>query len=211
VAEVYNFPSMSLLQYKSRASLYKVVHPFNQQYLLVGILVPGDSAGHLKINATDLVRDTSNPAFIYTDITSNANYSAGVKWTLAGNADFSAFSTMVTRGFPVMANPNYIPATFSKSHNFTLNLGTAAYSNTDSIMVMLYTGGSAASGSAFKYVAGNATSVTFTPYDMASLVTTGSANEVIVYAKNFSSMSVNGKNYVFVMHYNVGAFVTVTP
>jgi hypothetical protein len=76
---------------------------------------------------------------------------------------------------------------------------------------MIYTTSTTTSTAAFKYVAGNASSVTFTPADMSSLITNGSFNEIVVYAKNFSSMSVNGKNYVFVMQYTIGAFVTITP
>jgi|GEM_PF-1795086 hypothetical protein len=211
MAELFNFPGLSVIQYHSSASLFKTAHPFNQLYQSAGIISPGDTAGHLKINTTTMVRDTGNPSFIYTDTTSTANYSSGVKWTLAGNVNFTAFSTSVTRGFPVAANANYLPSTFSKSQNLTLNLGTAGYTNTDSLMVMIYTSSSATSGAVFKYVAGNASSVTFTPADMSSLITNGSFNEILVYAKNFSNMSVNGKNYVFVMHYTIGAFITVTP
>ncbi len=114
----------------------------------------------------------------------------------------------VARGFPLITNPNYLPNTISKAAGFTINFGTNNYANTDSIIVLLV-GGQGTTSFPYKHLSGNATSVTYTSAELNN-VSSGSG-QIIVYGINYSNMTVNSKNYLYIMQHDVINFLTINP
>ncbi|MHB8259391.1 MAG: hypothetical protein ACYDCN_02445 [Bacteroidia bacterium] len=208
-AQSITIPSYSITQYNGGAAFSKTAKPFSLMYTIYGILIGSDLVGVLKLDSTILKYSTTGN-ITYTDTTNSSIYSA-VKWNIGGNTNFGAFTTTVTRGYPVMTNASYLPTTFSKSQPLTINFGATNYSNTDSIMVMITDNASPTSFGFYKYLAGNASSVTFAASQLSGLSTTSASPEIIVYAKNFSNMTNANKNYIFVMQNSLVQFITITP
>jgi hypothetical protein len=206
-------PSYSVSQYAAGGTFSKTVKAFSSLYTVLGILLPGEQAGILKLDSTVLKYNTTNAnnnINTYTDTTNTSIYNT-VNWNVGGNANFTAFTTTVTRGYPTIANVNYLSTTFSKSQSLTINFGATNYSNTDSIIVMITDNASTNPFFIYKYVAGNASSVTFTAAQLSGASTSSTSSQVIVYAKNYSNLNSGGKNYVFVMENDLVQFVTITP
>ncbi|MFL5754066.1 MAG: hypothetical protein ACJ76F_11710 [Bacteroidia bacterium] len=211
IAQKLDFPSLSFTLYKSNAGFnssaqsLQVLNPFTT------IVSATDYADTLKLNSTILKYETVNPNSLntYSDTVSASNYSGGVSWNLKGNATFPSFNTAVSRGFPTIANTSLLPASFSKSNPLTITFGAGNITNADSIGLML-TGGSSGFG-IYKSVGPGATSITFSPAEMTNATAGSSNNQIFLYTKNYSNMTVNGKTYAYVMHYTLGAFVSITP
>ena len=91
---------------------------------------------------------------------------------------------------------------------FTINFGINNYSNTDSIIVLLQ-GGPGTTSSPFKHLSGSATSVTYTSAEL-NTISTGSG-EIIVYGINYSNITINSKNYLYIMQYDVINTITINP
>ena len=183
--------------------------PIGAYHMMGGIMATfGQNAGVLKLNGTTLKFDASTPAQQnrYTDTLSSRNYSAGASWDLAANSSFGSFTTTVTRGYPVISNVNYLPASVSKASGFTLTMGPGNYSNTDSLIVFVSGVGGV---SPFKHLPGNATSVSFSPLDLSTLGT--GSGLLIVFGINYSNMMVSGKNYVFIMQHDLSNPVQINP
>jgi hypothetical protein len=168
----------------------------------------GVNAGTLKINSNTMVY---NAAFqgIYLDpltgffgIGGTADYSSGATWHLTGNSNFASFDINVARGFPSISNINF-PDSVSQSTGFTINFATGNFTNTDSIYVEIN-----GNDNTEKSLAGNATSVTFTPADLSSL----SGNLTLsITTENYSNKTVGSKNYLFVMNYVINKSLLLKP
>jgi len=211
-AQHFSVPSYSVSQYNGGATFSKTAKPLSSLYAVMGIPIGGEQAGILKLDSTVLKYNTTNAngnINTYTDSTNTSVYSS-VNWNVGGNANFTAFTATVSRGYPAIANSTYLPATFSKSQPLTINFGATNYTNTDSIVVMI-TDNTSSTGFIYKYMAGTSSSVTFTAAQLSGLSTTSSNSQIIVYAKNYSSLTNGGKNYVFVMENDLIQFVTITP
>ncbi len=205
-------PSYSISQYQGGATFSKTAKPLSSLYVVMGIPIGGEQVGVLKLDSTVLKYNTTNANSninTYTDTTNNSIYNA-VKWNVGGNTNFSAFTATVSRGYPIIANSTYLPATFSKSQALTINFGATNYSNTDSIVVMI-TDNASTTNFIYKYLAGTNSSVTFTAAQLSGLSTTATNSQIIVYAKNYSNLNNGGKNYLFVLENDLIQFVTITP
>jgi len=203
---------LNVVQYQAGATFSKTAKPLSGLYAQLGIPLNGEQAGVLKLDSTILKYNYTNANSninTYSDTTTNSVYNSA-KWSVGGNTNFTAFTTTVTRGYPVMTNTSYLPTTFSKSQPLTINFGSNNYSNTDSLIVLITDNGSTTNFFVYKYVAGNASSVTFTAAELSAASTTSSP-EIVVYAKNYSSSSNGGKNYVFVLENDLVNYVTITP
>ena len=204
-------PSFSTTAYESRAAFNANYQSLSYYYQLGGIFATtGSNAGVLKLNSTTLKYDiaTANQTNRYKDTVSVRNYSIGATWDLVANNSFSSFSVNIAQGFPIIANPNYLPNTVSKAAGLTINFGANNYSNTDSIIVFLV-GGPGTTSYPYKHLSGNVTSISYSP---AELINVGTGNgEIIVYGINYSNMTVNSKNYLYIMQYDVINFITINP
>ena len=210
-AEKMEIPAFSIVAYESRAAFNSATQPYSYYFMLGGIFATtGINAGTLKLNTTTLKYDVSTPNQInrYKDTLSARNYSAGATWDLTANSSFSSFSVNVARGFPIISSPNYLPNTISKSVGFTINFGVNNYSNTDSIIVLLQ-GGVGTTSYPYKHLSSSATSVTYTSAELNN-VGTGSG-EIIVYGINYSNITINSKNYLYIMQYDVINQITINP
>jgi len=210
-AEKLTIPSFSITSYESRAAFNSITQPYSFYYMLGGIFATtGVNSGVLKLNSTTLIYDLTTPNEMnrYKDTVSSRNYSVGATWDLTANNNLSSFSVNIARGFPSITNPNYLPNTISKASGFTINFGATNYSNTDSIIVFL-AGGTGTTSYPYKHISGNATSVTYSSAELNN-VGTGSG-QIIVYGINYSNMTVNSKNYLYIMQYDVINFITINP
>jgi len=211
-AQHISVPSYSISQYYGGATFSKTAKPFSSLYALLGILLPGEQAGVLKLDSTVLkynYTSAQNNINTYSDTTNTSVYSS-LKWNIGGNANFTAFITNVQRGYPIITNTNYLPTTFSKSQPLTINFGSN-YSNTDSIIVAITDNASPTSFFIYKYIAGNVSSVTFTASQLSGASTSTTNPQIIIYAKNYSNITNGNKNYIFVMENDLTQFVTITP
>lgn len=210
-AEKMEIPAFSFVAYESRAAFDAAQKPYSNYFMLGGIFATtGVYAGALKLNNTTLKYDisTANQINRYKDTLSSRNYSAGATWDLTANSSFSSFSVNVSRGFPIISNPNYLPNTISKSAGFTINFGVSNYSNTDSILVLIQ-GGAGTTSYPYKHLAGSVTSVTYTPAELNNIG--NGSGQIIIYALNYSNITVNSKNYLLIMQYDVINPVTINP
>ena len=211
-AQHLSVPSYSISQYQGGATFSKTAKPLSSLYAVMGIPIGGEQAGVLKLDSTVFKYNSTNANSninTYTDTTNNSIYTTA-KWNIGGNANFTAFTATVLRGYPAIANSTYLPATFSKSQPLTINFGATNYTNTDSIVVMI-TDNTSSTGFIYKYMAGNGSSATFTAAQLSGLSTTSTNSQIIVYAKNYSNLNNGGKNYVFVLENDLIQFVTITP
>ena len=210
-AEKIAVPSFSSTTFESRASFNFNSQPYSYYYLMGGIFATtGVNAGTLKLNSTILKYDISTPNQTnrYKDTLSTRNYSIGATWDLTANGNFNSFNAPVNVGFPIIVNNSYLPNTISKSAGLTINFGNNNYSNTDSIIVFIV-GGAGTTSYPIKHVSGTATSITFTSTELNGIGT--GSGEIIVYGLNYSNMTVNSKNYLYIMQYDVINFVTINP
>ena len=211
-AQSTTIPSYSITAYAGGATFSKTAKPFSQLYTIFGVLIGYDNAGILKLDSTVLkYNTTAGNQNTYSDTSTNNPIYSTVKWNIGGNSNFTGFNTTVPRGYPVIANPNYLPATFSKSQPLTLNFGTSNYTNADSIFVLITDNASPTTSYVSKYLAGNASSVTFTAAQLSGMSTSSSSAQIVVYAKNFSNITNGNKNYIFIMQNTLVQFVTITP
>jgi hypothetical protein len=205
----YTIPSFGASIYQSAAAFNPNPMSFGYYSIMGNIYsTTGVNAGTLKINSTPLVFNGGTPSQqnMYVDTAASPNYGNSVTWNLAANSSFNSFTTTVSRGFPVIANMNYLPASFAKSSPLTINFGANNYSNTDSLIVFI----SAQSGmSPIKHLSASATSVTYSSGELTGLGT-GNGN-IIIMAMNFSNISTSGKNYVFIMGNNLSENVVINP
>ena len=211
-AQRISVPTYSVTSYNAGAVFSKTAKAFSSLYVILGVPVGYDPAGAVEIDSTTLsfnATNVNNHINSYTDSAGTSVYNSA-KWTVGGNSNFSTLTTTVTRGYPAIAQSNYLPSAFSKSQPLTINLGTN-YSNTDSLIVMVTDNASTNPFFVYKYLPGNASSVTFTAAQLSGASTSSSAPEIIVYAKNYSNLSTGGKNYIFVMENDLVQFVTITP
>lgn len=195
--------------YSSQACFNTSAERFTNCYMMGGIITPlGVNAGTLQINNTILQFDsaTLDQSNRYNDTLPTKNYSTGVTWKLKAAQDFSSFSANVTRGFPRISNPDYLPQMISRSNGCVVKT-ESNYSNTDSLIVYL---GGAGGFALVKHFAGDAKSFSFSPSELSSL-TVQDDYSLLVLGINYSHQSISGKNYVFVMEYDLYSFVKITP
>lgn len=196
----------SVTQYAAGAGFSAIAKPFSFISFYSGV-IGYNPAGVVKINSTilkDSIRGSTN---YYTDTTSNSVYSS-VSWNVGGNPSFSTFTTSVPRGYPAIVNTGYLPAAFSKSVPLTLTFGTANYTNTDSLFVVITD--NISSAFIYKYLPGNSTSVTF-PVAQLSGFSVGTQGAITIFAKNYSNLTNAGKNYIFVLENTLAQWVTINP
>ena len=186
--------------------------PMSNYYMMfsnVITILGNETAGTVKIDSTEMKWGYSKTSstLIYRDTTYNPKYKNTVQWTVSGNKNFSSFSTKVTRGFPEIANPDFLPDTIYKSDNITLRSGANNFSNTDSIMVQIQDDLS----SVYKYFSGKDSIFTFTKEEIAGLNNGLLNRQIKVYAKNFSNIIVNNNRFVFAMHTDIIKFIKILP
>ena len=198
--------------FSSMAGFSSSTLPMSNYYMMfsnVVTILGSETVGTVKIDSTQMKWGFSKTSstLIYRDTSFNPNYKNTVQWTLSGNKNFSPFSTKVTRGFPEIANPDFLPDTIYKSDNITIHSGADNFSNTDSIMIQILDD----YNSVFKYFSGKDSVFTFTKEEISGLNPGMLNGRIRVYAKNFSNMVVNNNRYVFAMHTDIIKFTKILP
>ena len=155
-----------------------------------GAIARGVNAGLLKLNADSVDFFPDNTGGIYYEF--GNGQAASTTWELTGLSPFTSFTTMVSRGFPAMATPNFLPDSASLNGGLQLQWSNN-YSNADSIFVFVGDGNSTP---LHRHLPGNANSVTFMPAEMAKL--SAGRGEINMQASNYSNETVNGKNYLYI-------------
>ncbi|MCE3227537.1 MAG: hypothetical protein K0S32_2088 [Bacteroidetes bacterium] len=204
MANLVKVPTTTMVLSSQMAMFSTSPQPFGYYYTPENPMMnPAVNAGVVRCNS-DTVPYMQNGPF------GGFYYSYGMAktlnspvWNLTGVSPFTTFETTVPRGYPVSVSNSFLPDSVSKTSNLTIQFN-ANFSNTDSICVFITDNGSKY---ASKHVAGNATSVTFTPAQFTGFATGNGDIQVIAY--NYSNQTVNGKNYIYVLQETIMGQVVI--
>lgn len=176
----------------------------------------GANAGQLKLNGVSLKYEVAYPTYVntYLDSSGTIKYDNGFNWNFSASpCCLSSFNANITRDFPLTKPTPYLPDTISKAAGFIINFGLNNQSNTDSINVFLV-GPSAANTFSYititKRVLGNVSSVSYSPAELSNFYS-GGGSTIYIYSTNYANLTVNSKNYLFVMRHNITNFLVIKP
>lgn len=167
----------------------------------------GDStftdAGAVNVEATALTKQSNN-AYVFTPSQTNAQgitFSSPISWDIAGSGSVTAFTHDLTGAYP---NADSVTSSLSFDNNNPYTLTVGNVSGADSVLFMI----AGSSGTPLiKYLAGNATSCTFSATEMATIPAgTGIVQAVPM---RITDNTISGKKYYYIRQTSVSKTVTV--